>query len=111
MDSVARSPLVVGVVVRFSLSLPGGHNRAGAFSFLLAGEPEHARGSERYRELQTYYSDRRRIKAYYVPYGEWLFGLISEAPRLTRGAALIGISATSVAMAMWILHLLGLLPV
>lgn len=98
-------------VVRFRLSLPGGRSRKGAFPFLLAGELEHVRGSERYRELQTYYSDRKPMKAHYVPYCEWLFGLIPEAPRITQRAALIGICAILVAVMVWILQLLHLLPV
>lgn len=98
-------------VVRFRLALPGGRNRAHTFSFPVNGDPDQARESGRYRELQTCYSQGMRIRVHYVPHCEWLFGLIPEVPRFSSRGALVGIGAISLALAIWSLYLLGFLPV
>lgn len=97
-------------VVRFRLALSGGRNRTGAFVFLLAGEPEHIRESSRCSELQGYYLGGTRIRAHYVPYCEWLFGLIPEAPKFTQRAAFVGTSAIFISAVIWTLYLLGVPP-
>ena len=67
-------------MVRFRLLRPGIRISTGSAVFALAGAPDKARESSRYSGLKAYYPAGKKMKAYYLPNCEWLFGYLLETP-------------------------------
>lgn len=92
-------------VVRFRLLRPGIRVSTGMAVFVLAGEPDRARESSRYAELQAYYPAGKKMKAYYLPNCEWLFGYLLETPGRPPQTFLLVLLAAFIAAMLGILYL------
>jgi hypothetical protein len=94
-------------VVRFRLLRPGIRISTGLIAFILAGEPDKAREGTRCAQLKTYYPVGRRVKAYYLPHFEWLFGYILETPGRPPQTVPLALIALLFAMVVGIVYLKG----
>ena len=93
------------MVLDFRLLRPGIRISTGMAVFVLAGEPDKARESSRYAELKAYYPDGKKMKAYYLPNCEWLFGYLLETPGRPPQVILLVLIAAFIAAELGILYL------
>ena len=71
---------------------------------MFSGHPDKVRTLPSFARVNSYYFVGKKLKLYYLPNWEWLFGFIPETPGAPPGVATLALLALGISMALAILY-------